>query len=114
MKLAREAKNFSSALSFANRIIQGGAGGPKLLDNAVKTKALCERDPSDAVDIEFDQYAEFDICARSFTPLYAGAETKACPFDGALYHARFKGMVCGVCEVSEIGASGSGLRLFAK
>ena len=111
MKLARDAKNLASALSFANRILQAGVGGPKLMENARKTKALCERNPSDSVDLEFDQYAEFDICARSFTPLYAGADTKACPFDGSMYHARYKGMVCAICQVAEIGALGSGLRL---
>ncbi len=66
----------------------------------------------DAVDIEYDQFAEFDICAASYTPIYYGSPSVACLFDGSKYHSKYKGTVCRVCEVAEIGAPGSGLRLF--
>lgn len=130
MKLAFTNKNFSSALSFANRMLANG-GSAKLLDQvrisskgyssivrcanysqARKIKAQCERSPQDKIDIEFDQFAEFDICASSHTPIYSGSPSVVCPFDGAKYHSEFKGKVCKVCEVCEIGAPASGIRLF--
>lgn len=80
---------------------------------AKKIKAQCERSPQDKIDIEFDQFAEFDVCASSHTPIYSGSPSVACPFDGAKYHSQFKGQVCKVCKVCEIGAPASGIRLFA-
>ena len=80
---------------------------------AEKVKAQCERSPQDKIDIEYDQFAEFDVCAASFTPIYPGSPSVACPYDGAKYHTTYKGTVCKVCEVCEIGAPASGLRLWA-
>ncbi|KAJ0167702.1 putative coatomer subunit alpha [Colletotrichum tanaceti] len=112
MQLAIRNKNYGSALSFANRIIANG-GSSKLTENAKKAKAQCERNPSDAIEIEFDQFAEFDVCAASHTPIYSGTAYEECAFDGSKYHSKYKGAVCKVCEVCEIGKHGSGLKLFA-
>ena len=79
---------------------------------AKKIKAQCERSPQDKIDIEFDQFAEFDVCAASYTPIYSGSPSVACPFDGSKYQSQYKGRVCRVCEVCEIGAPASGIRLF--
>ncbi|GAD99417.1 coatomer subunit alpha, putative [Paecilomyces variotii No. 5] len=111
MKLAFANKNYSSALSFANRMIANG-GSAKLLDQAKKIKAQCERNPQDKIEIEFDQFAEFDICAASYTPIYTGSPSVSDPFTGAKYHEQYKGTVCRISEVTEIGAPASGLRLF--
>jgi coatomer protein complex subunit alpha (xenin) len=73
---------------------------------------VCERNAQDQIDIEFDQFAEFDICAASYTPIYPGTASVACPFDGSKYHVQYKKKTCKVCEVCEIGAPASGLRLF--
>ncbi|KAL2877489.1 hypothetical protein SGCOL_007233 [Colletotrichum sp. CLE4] len=112
MQLAIRNKNYGSALSFANRIIANG-GSSKLTENAKKAKAQCERNPSDAIEIEFDQFAEFDICAASHSPIYSGTSYEECAFDGSKYHSKYKGTVCKVCGVCEIGKHGSGLKLFA-
>ncbi|KAF6821408.1 coatomer subunit [Colletotrichum musicola] len=112
MQLAMRNKNYNSALSFANRIIANG-GSSKLTENAKKMKATCERNPSDAIEIEFDQFAEFEICAASHTPIYSGTAYEECAFDGSKYHTKYKGTVCKVCEVCEVGKHGSGLKLFA-
>ncbi|KAJ9392141.1 hypothetical protein DTO063F5_900 [Paecilomyces variotii] len=111
MKLAFANKNYSSALSFANRMIANG-GSAKLLDQAKKIKAQCERNPQDKIEIEFDQFAEFDICAASYTPIYTGSPSVSDPFTGAKYHEQYKGTVCRISDVTEIGAPASGLRLF--
>jgi coatomer protein complex subunit alpha (xenin) len=78
---------------------------------ARKIKAVCERSPNDAIDIEFDTFGEFDICGASYTPIYAGEASFSCAFDGTKYHTKYKGTVCPVCEVCAIGAPSSGLRL---
>ncbi|XDG04932.1 hypothetical protein ABKA04_004547 [Annulohypoxylon sp. FPYF3050] len=112
MNLASRSKNYSSALSFANRILANG-GANRILENARKIKAQCERNPHDAVEIEYDQFAEFEICAASHTPIYSGTPYEECAFDGSKYHSKYKGAVCTVCEVCEVGKHGSGLKLFA-
>ncbi|KAJ6114672.1 coatomer subunit alpha [Penicillium sp. IBT 16267x] len=111
MKLSFANKNYNSALGFANRMLANG-GSAKLLDQARRIKAQCERNPSDAIDIEFDQFAEFDICAASFTPIFSGSPCVTDLFSGAKYHEQYKGSVCRISEVTEIGAPASGLRLF--
>ncbi|RYP73448.1 hypothetical protein DL771_003620 [Monosporascus sp. 5C6A] len=112
MNLAAKSKNFSSALSFANRILANG-GAARFLEAARKVKTQCERNPHDAVEIEYDQFAEFEICAASHTPIYSGTAYEECAFDGSKYHTKYKGTVCVVCEVCEVGKHGSGLKLFA-
>jgi len=112
MQLASRNRNYNSALSFANRIIANG-GASKIVDAAKKAKAACERSPNDSIDIEFDQFAEFEVCAASFTPIYSGTSYEECAFDGSKYHSKYKGTLCKVCEVCEVGKHGSGLRLFA-
>lgn len=83
------------------------------LSQAKKTKAQCERNPNDTIDIEFDQFAEFEVCAASYTPIYSGTSNEECAFDGSKYHSKYKGIVCRVCMVCEVGKHGSGLKLFA-
>ncbi|KAK4187857.1 coatomer WD associated region-domain-containing protein [Podospora australis] len=112
MNLSVRSKNYSTALSFANRILANG-GAAKILETARRAKAQCERNPQDSIDIEFDQFAEFEICAASHTPIYSGTAYEECAFDGSKYHTKYKGTVCKVCEVCEVGKHGSGLKLFA-
>ncbi|KAF2203905.1 Coatomer, alpha subunit [Delitschia confertaspora ATCC 74209] len=110
MGFANKNKQYSTALSFANALIDRTSNA-KFKETARKVKAVCERNPIDAVEIDFDQFADFEICAASFTPIYGGSPSVACPFDGSKYHAKYKGTVCKVCEVCQIGAPASGLRL---
>lgn len=130
MNFAQKNKQFSSALTFANNIIEKGTNmkfkesvSPLLMLSswlrsltlfvwqARKIKTVCEKNPNDAIEIDFDQFAEFDVCAASHTPIYPNETSVACPFDGVKYHSKYKGSVCTVCEVCQIGAPASGLRL---
>ena len=81
-------------------------------EQAKKIKIQCERSPQDKIDVDFDQFAEFDVCAASYTPIYTGSPSVTCPFDGAKYHSHYKRTLCKVCEICEIGAPASGIRLF--
>lgn len=85
------------------------------LSQAKKVKQQAERSgSSDKIDIEYDQFADFDVCAASLTPIYSGVPSVSCPFDGSKYHSQYKGQVCKICEVCEVGAAASGLRLWVK
>lgn len=110
MNLANRNKQLSSALGFANALIERGTN-VKFKEQARKVKAAAERSPGDALEVEFDPFAEFDVCGASLTPIYAGEQSVSCPFDGTKYHTRFKGTVCKVCEVCAVGAAASGIRL---
>jgi len=130
MNFAQKNKQFSSALTFANNIIEKGTnmkfkesvGSLLVLSSwllsltllarqARKIKSVCEKNPNDAIEIDFDQFAEFDVCAASHTPIYPNETSVTCPYDGIKYHSKYKGSVCTVCEVCQIGAPASGLRL---
>lgn len=84
-----------------------------ICQQARKIKAQCERNPNDAHEIDYDQFAEFDICAASHTPIYHGSSFESCAFDGSKYQSKYKGTVCAVCGVCEVGKMGSGLKLVA-
>jgi len=76
-------------------------------------KQACERNPSDALEIEFDQFADFEICAASYTPIYSGSPSVLCAYCASKYQSKYKGTVCRICEVCQLGAPASGLKLCA-
>ncbi|KAK9341262.1 hypothetical protein LIPSTDRAFT_232700 [Lipomyces starkeyi NRRL Y-11557] len=103
-------KNYASASRFATQYLELVASGPKA-EQARKVKARADAVGSDAVKIEYDQYAEFDICAGTHTPIYAGQPFVQDPFTKAKYVPEYKGKVCAISKVSAVGAPASGLRL---
>lgn len=136
MNFANKNRQLSSALGFANALIEKGTNArfketvssciptssapiiirsftnKRFFFQARKIKAIAERQPGDAIEIEYDTFGDFDICGASLTPIYAGEQgVVACPYDGVKYHAQYKGTVCKVCEVCAIGAPSSGVRL---
>ena len=59
--------------------------------------------------LAYDETAGFSICAASLTPIPKGAELVRSPYCGAAYHARFKGTVCVIDGMSQIGLETIGL-----
>jgi coatomer subunit alpha len=110
MTFANKNKQLNTALNFANALLDRTANA-KFKEQARKIKTVAERNPTDVIEIDFDQFADFEICAASYTPIYGGTASVACPFDGSKYHSKYKGTVCKICEVCQIGAPASGLRL---
>jgi len=111
MNFANRNKQLGSVLGFANALIERGTNA-KFKETARKLKAVAERQPTDAIDVEFDTFAEFAICGASHTPIYPGGEPAvSCPFDGTQYLAKYRGTVCKVCEVCTVGGGGSGYRV---
>ena len=100
-----------------------------------KILQACDKNPSDEQDLEYDEHNPFDICAASFVPIYRGGECESAPLSGAKYlprylyprclivpvqhhltfHlTRFKGSVCTVDGVSQVGKGVSGLKIRRK
>jgi coatomer protein complex subunit alpha (xenin) len=110
MNFAHKNKQLNTALNFANALLDR-TGNAKMKEAAKRIKTIAERNPSDIIEIDFDQFADFDICAASFTPIYSGMPSVTSPYSGAKYHARYKGTVCRIDGITQIGAPASGLRL---
>jgi coatomer subunit alpha len=73
--------------------------------------AAAQRNTRDIVEVDYDQFAPFTVCAASYTPIYKGSAGVTDPFTGALYKPEFKGQICRVTGVTEIGAPATGFRV---
>jgi len=71
--------------------------------------AAGDRNPRDAVEISYDEFTEFEICAASYTPIYKGSPSVRCPFTDAAFLPEFKGTLDPLTRLTEIGAVASGL-----
>jgi len=110
MNFANKNKQLGSVLNFANALIERGTNA-KFKETARKMKTIAERSPTDAIEVEYDTFGEFEICAASYTPIYAGEPSVSCPLTGVKYHTKYKGSVCPISQITAIGAPASGLRL---
>lgn len=103
-------KNYSSASFFASELLALVPSGAKA-EQAQKIKARADTISSDAVEIDFDPYADFDICSASFTPIYKGSASVSEALVGAKYKPEFANEICRITEITSIGAPASGLRI---
>jgi len=71
--------------------------------------AAGDRNPRNAVEISYDEFTPFQICAGTFTPIYKGSPLVHCPFTDAAYLPEHKGKLDPLMELTEIGAAASGL-----
>lgn len=103
-------KNYRMAASFARRLLELGPK-PDVAQQTRRILAACEKNPVDQHEIKYDQHNPFDICAATFVPIYRGKPVVKCPLSGACYLPEFKGEVCRVTKVTEIGKDCIGLRI---
>lgn len=103
-------KNYATASFFADDFLKIVSSGTRA-EQATKIKAKSDSIGTDAIDIEFDPYNDFDICAKSLTPIYQNAPFVAEPLTGARYQPSEKGKLCDITQITAIGAPGSGLRI---
>ncbi|EGW31260.1 uncharacterized protein SPAPADRAFT_139873 [Spathaspora passalidarum NRRL Y-27907] len=108
-----KAKNYVSAAHFAGEIIKISPAGSKNYVQAESFKLRAETAGSEAVEIDFDPYSDFEICSGTFTPIYPGEPSVSEAIVGAKYKPEFKGGVCSITGVSAIGVPASGLRIRA-
>ncbi|XP_035684258.1 coatomer subunit alpha-like isoform X1 [Branchiostoma floridae] len=103
-------KNFKTAASFARRLLELGPK-PEVAQQTRKILQACEKNLTDTHELEYDQHNPFDICASTYKPIYRGKPVEKCPLCGACYQPQFKGSVCTICKVSEVGKDCIGLRI---
>lgn len=103
-------KNYALASYFAAEILKIIPLGPRA-ESAQKVRAKSDSIGRDEIEIDFDPYAEFTVCASTFTPIYDGSPLAKESLVGALYQSSEKGKVCKITGITQIGAQASGLRL---
>ncbi|KAE8254731.1 hypothetical protein A4X13_0g3299 [Tilletia indica] len=114
MATATKAGNLAMASSFARRLLALNPA-PKVAQSASATIAAADRNPRDAIVVPgYDPLEDkFVICAASHAIIPAGgagAVTDA--LTGAKYLPEYKGSICRISEISEVGRLASGLRSF--
>ena len=103
-------KNYVQASYFASEFLKIITSGPRA-EQARKIKSRADSRASDAITLDFDPYADFDICAATHTPIYKDMPSVVDPLTGAVYHASQKGNMDCIAQISKIGAPSSGLRI---
>ncbi|XP_026676159.1 LOW QUALITY PROTEIN: coatomer subunit alpha-like [Diaphorina citri] len=83
-------KNYKTTASFAHRLLELGPS-MEVATQARKLLAICNANPTDEHTIDYDEHNPFQICARSYTPIYHGRESEACVYCGASYLPKYKG-----------------------
>ncbi|KAF8761104.1 Coatomer (COPI) alpha subunit C-terminus [Rhizoctonia solani] len=76
------AKNYASGAKFARRLLELNPPAP-VVAKAREVIAQGDRSPLDTIEISYDEFTEFEICAISYTPIYKGSAAVKCPFTHA-------------------------------
>ena len=112
MVQAFKMRNFGTAKSFAQRLLEQGPS-PQVASSANKILQHCERVSTNAIQLDYDQYNPFVVCALSFTPIYQGTPCLVCPYCQASFKQEFVEAFCPICEISKVGGRGNGHVLLA-
>lgn len=108
MKIAFKAKELSTASSFARRLLELNPK-PEIATQARKVIQLCDANPTDAFELQYDERNPFVICNSTFLPIYRGSPVINCSYCKAPYKPEFKGKRCDTCQLGEIGGDAAGL-----
>ncbi|KAI0280233.1 coatomer subunit alpha-2 [Russula aff. rugulosa BPL654] len=103
-----KAGNAGSAAKFARKLLDLNPD-PKVVSLMRQRIAAGDRNPRDVVEISYDEFTEFEICAASYTPIYKGSPSVRCPYTDAAFLPEFKGTLDPLTRLTEIGAVASGL-----
>lgn len=103
-------KNYKTAGSFARRLLELGPR-TEVAQQTRKILQACEKNPVDQYALQYDEHNPFSICGQSYKPIYRGKPEVKCPLCQASYFPEFKGSVCKVCSVSEVGKDSNGLMI---
>lgn len=103
-------KNYKTAASFARRLLELGPR-PDVATQTRKILQACDKNPVDTQLLQYDEHNPFTVCGVSYKPLYRGKPQEKCPLCQASFCPEFKGIVCTVCKVAEVGKDSIGLRV---
>lgn len=110
MVQAFKLRNFGTAGSFAQRLLEQ-APSEQVTQSAQRIVQHCERNNTNAVQLDYDQYNPFVICAGSYTPIYQGSSSIQCGYCQASYLPTYQDSLCTICQLCSVGASTTGLVL---
>ncbi len=82
---------------------------PLFPPQAKKILQAAEAEARNALTVAYDDRAAFHICASSLTPIAKGAPAVRSPYSGAFYKPEFKGSVCVIDGMAQIGVETIGL-----
>eukprot|EP00397_Hematodinium_sp_SG-2012_P000797 GEMP01000798.1.p1 GENE.GEMP01000798.1~~GEMP01000798.1.p1 ORF type:complete len:1208 (+),score=227.47 GEMP01000798.1:233-3856(+) len=117
MPTSFKAGNFLSATTFARRLIGTNVGqlqgGAQIVQKARQVIAACEAKGSEAIPTSFDYNEDptsIVLCSKDLTAISAGARSVNCAFCNSKFQECYKGEVCTICDLSEIGANVLGVQ----
>lgn len=111
MRVAAKGENFQTCKPICQRLLDLSPP-EKVAKQAQQMLSICsQKGNSNKHKIDFDERNPFVVCAMSMKPIYRGRALVQCPFCGANYATQFKGKICSVCEMCEIGAQCAGLKI---
>lgn len=103
-------KNYKTAASLGRRLLELGPR-PDVAAQTRKILQACDKTPTDQHELHYDEHNPFALCGKSYVPIYRGKPEVKCPLCATSYLPEFKGIVCTVCSVAEVGKDTIGLRI---
>ncbi|KAL9231674.1 hypothetical protein vseg_006869 [Gypsophila vaccaria] len=109
MRVCYNAKNLSTAASFARRLLETNPSSEQQAKQARQIIQAAERNMTDAIELNYDFRNPFVVCGATYVPIYRGQKDVSCPYCTSRFVPDQEGQICNVCELAVIGADASGL-----
>jgi len=109
MRVCYNAKNLSTAASFARRLLETNPSNEQQAKQARQIIQAAERNMTDAIELKYDFRNPFVVCGATYVPIYRGQKDVSCPYCSARFVPDQEGQICNVCELSVVGTDASGL-----
>ncbi|KAK9718982.1 Coatomer WD associated region [Popillia japonica] len=103
-------KNYRTASGFAKRLLELGPR-PEVAQQARKILQACDSNMVDELQLQYDEHNPFSLCGISYKPIYRGKPEEKCPLCMTSYLPEYKGYLCNICGVAEVGKESSGLKI---
>ncbi|CAC9541810.1 putative coatomer alpha subunit [Leishmania infantum JPCM5] len=109
MSKAYKQKNIKTAAEVARRLLEQDPPKNKA-QQAAAIIAEADRNPTNAVEIDYDERNPFTICSATYKPMYKGVVSPMrCSYCLSPAHPSYKGTLCPVCKLAKIGVDSAGL-----
>ena len=109
MSKAYKLKNFKTAAGVARRLLAQDPPKTKA-QQAAAIIAEADRNPTNAVELDYDERNPFVMCSVTYKPMYKGVtEPVRCSYCLSPADPAYKGALCPVCKVAKIGIDCAGL-----
>lgn len=118
IKQAYTAKNFKMTAGFCRRMLElcqssTNATIQRIVNlRQIKTVLVqCEKTPTDAVPVDYDDTMQWLLCCDSLTPItQKQKDAPRCPYCASAFQPHLMGQLCNTCQLSKVGAQASGLK----